>query len=409
MKSEYHQGKDNYVDVNKNNDKGSRFSPGTRPLGRFTFPSTAAIFVGTVLLLNTAVIVFRTGFGCKGSLRSMALEKNEYKIDNSLEVEERGIIPTDITEVDLKTEKNEETMHTELIDNSLSLDVEEEQGIIPTDIAEARGDGSKKAESSIPQVLWQTAKSHNAPADVAKIMSTWSSLNPKLDQRLLDDFEVLSFMIHHFNSSVAKAFHDLPLPVMRADFFRLAVMYHEGGIYADVDVSTNVSIHDWQHDDYGPIIDSCDVVIGMENNFNASNWGFASVKEHIFFQKAIELSLSKFLEHDVDITFEHFVHHSTGPGVFTDALVYLARKAGCEWDGKGGRAQEMYLSCRPLLKEKYGICYVNEATQRKWFQNHYSSQHSNLQSEDWVESWLEARARIWGFSPTDSVWKSPPS
>ena len=175
-------------------------------------------------------------------------------------------------------------------------------------------------------------------------------------------------------------------------------MYHEGGIYADVDVSSNIPIHDWQYDDYGAIMDSCDVVIGMENNFNVSNWGFASVKEHILFQKAIEVSLSRFLEHSVDITFEHFVHHTTGPGVFTDALVYLARKAGCEWDGKGGRAQEMYLSCRPLLKEKYGICYVDESTQRKWFQNHYSSQHSNLQSEDWVESWLEARARIWKFS-----------
>jgi len=42
------------------------------------------------------------------------------------------------------------------------------------------------------------------------------------------------------------------------------------------------------------------------------------------------------------------------------------------------------------MKEKYSICFVDQATQRKWFQNHYSSQHSNLQSDDWVVSWTKA-------------------
>ena len=318
LPSEHHQGQDGDVDVNKKQKgKGSRFSPGTLCHGRFT---PAAIFAGTALLL-TLPIIFGSGFGGKGSLRSLALVENENKIDNSVEVVE-------------------------------------EQRITPTDVTEARGDDSKKEEASIPQVLWQTAKSHNAPADVAQIMSTWSSLNPNLDQRLLDDFEVISFMMQHFNTSVVKAFQNLPLAVMRADFFRLAVMYHEGGIYADVDVSSNVPIHDWQYDDYGPIMDSCDVVIGMENNAHVSNWGFASVKEHILFQKAIELSLSRFLEHDVDISNnEYFIHHTTGSGMFTDAVKYLAEKAGCEWDdvGNSAHAQGLYDSCRVTMKEKYNI------------------------------------------------------
>jgi FkbM family methyltransferase len=377
---------DGDIDDNKYNYKGSRFSHGTRRHGRFTLPA-AAIFVGTALLLNAAAIIFGSGFGGKGSLRlrSLSLVENEDKIDNSLqvvEVEKRRIIPPDIAEVDLKKEKNNEEK---------------------TVITEARGDDPKKVEASIPQVLWQTAKSHNAPADVAKIMSTWSIMNPNLDQRLLDDFEVLSFMMQHFNSSVVKAFKNLPLPAMRADFFRLAVMYHEGGIYADVDVSSNVPIHEWQYDDYGPVMESCDVVIGMDEEVHVSNWGFASVKEHILFQKAIELSLSRFLEHGVDVTYEHFVHYTTGPGVFTDALMYLARKAGCVWEGKGARAQEMYHSCRSLLKEKYSICYVDDATQRKWFLNHYSSHHSNLQSEDWVKSWKETAQELYATATKKQV------
>jgi hypothetical protein len=128
LPSEYHQGQDGDVDVNKNQKgKGSRFSPGTCRHGRFTFPP-AAIFAGTALLL-TLPILFGTGFGGKGSLRSLALVKIEDKTDNSLEVIE-------------------------------------ERGIIPADIAEARGDDSKKEKASIPQVIWQTAKSHNVPSDV---------------------------------------------------------------------------------------------------------------------------------------------------------------------------------------------------------------------------------------------------
>jgi len=94
-------------------DKGSRFSPGTRRHGRFTFPP-AAIFVGTALLLNAVAIIFGSGFGGKGSLRlgSLALVENEDTIDNSVEVIE-------------------------------------ERGIIPADIAEARGDDSKKEDASI--------------------------------------------------------------------------------------------------------------------------------------------------------------------------------------------------------------------------------------------------------------------
>ena len=96
LPSEHHQ--DGDVDVNKKQkDKGSRFSLGTLRHGRFTFPP-AAIFVGTALLL-TLPIIFGSGFGGKGSLRSLALVKTEDTIDNSVEViEEQGIIPADIAD-----------------------------------------------------------------------------------------------------------------------------------------------------------------------------------------------------------------------------------------------------------------------------------------------------------------------
>jgi mannosyltransferase OCH1-like enzyme len=222
-----------------------------------------------------------------------------------------------------------------------------------------------------PQVIWQTAKSHNPPPAVANIMSTWKDKNPGWDQRLLDDAEVDAFMVQHFNESVVAAFRKLPVPVMRADFFRLAVVYHLGGIYADVDVECSVPIHDWWFDG---AVQKCEVVVGMENDIHVSNWGFASVKHHLLFQQAIDVSLSRFVEHGVNTSWEHFVHATTGPGVSTTALADLARAAGCKWNELPGAIREIYESCRVTLKEEYNICFVNEITQRKWFHNHYASQ-----------------------------------
>jgi hypothetical protein len=221
----------------------------------------------------------------------------------------------------------------------------------------------------IPKVIWQTAKSHNAPAAVAKIMSTWRDKNPGWDQCLLDDAEVDVFMVQHFNESVVAAFRKLPLPVMRADFFRLAVVYHLGGTYADVDVECSVPINDWA-------VNKCEVVIGAEppHEVNVCNWGFASVKHHLLFQRAIDMSLSRFVNQDIDFSYEHFVHHTTGPGVLTTALADSARSAGCIWNEVPGTVREIYKSCRAILQEQYNICFVDGNTQDKWFHNHFSSQ-----------------------------------
>ena len=207
--------------------------------------------------------------------------------------------------------------------------------------------GGLYTKSSIPRIIWQTAKSHNPPLAAKKIMKTWESLNPGWTRFLLDDKDLVKFMSSNFNQTVVDAFQNLPLPVMRADFFRLAAMYYEGGIYADVDVECNVPIQTW---DEGAI-DRCEAVVGMENDSHICNWGFASRKGHPLFQRAMELSLSRFVDTAVDITNPHFVHGTTGPGIFTEALRDIAEQVGCVSE----EAKGLYSMCRDVLKEKYRI------------------------------------------------------
>ena len=214
------------------------------------------------------------------------------------------------------------------------------------------------------------------------------------------------FMSSHFNQTVVNSFQNLPLPVMKADFFRLAIMYYEGGIYADVDVQCNKPIQIWDgnaDNDQGggggaaaAAIDKCEVILGMENDCHVLNWAFASRKNHPLFQQAMDLSLSRFVNMTIDLSQEHFVHETTGPRVFTLAVKDIAKDVGCVIPNNDNNdtktyAKDLYRMCRDVLKEKYGLCLYDQQTQESWFKNHYSSQKKELQSENWLSSWTEER------------------
>ena len=256
-----------------------------------------------------------------------------------------------------------------------------------------------KTKSSIPHIIWQTAKSHKTPPRASrKIINSWYKHNPTWKRQLLDDDELLNFMNAHFNKTVVESYLNLPLAVMRADFFRYAVIYFDGGVYADVDVQLKKSIEKWSDN----AIDKCDVIIGLENDEHICNWGFAGRSKHLLFQKAVELSLERFVSQEISLLDESTVHVVTGPELFTDAVSRLAKEGGCSdlivSKKDKNNAKELYDRCRDLLKEKYNVCLYDKQTQEGWFKNHYASQNFVLQSSDFVSSWIDHR--------NDSVFKT---
>lgn len=78
-------------------------------------------------------------------------------------------------------------------------------------------------KTSVPHTLWQTSKSHEgAPPLATQLFQSWSAYNPTYVHFLLDDAEIETFVLEHYNSTVLKAFRDMPVGVMRADAFRCA-------------------------------------------------------------------------------------------------------------------------------------------------------------------------------------------
>jgi len=100
----------------------------------------------------------------------------------------------------------------------------------------------------IPNILWQSWKTKDIPRVVKPLTDSWQKSNPQLEKRFMDDAECSQFILDHFGKSVHELYLQLPQPIMRADFWRVAVVYVHGGYYSDLDIECNTSLNNLIHD-----------------------------------------------------------------------------------------------------------------------------------------------------------------
>lgn len=132
----------------------------------------------------------------------------------------------------------------------------------------------------IPSILWQTWKTQDIPGSVKKQADSWKISNPQLQIKLMDDQQCSDFILEHFGKNVHEQYHQLPLPIMRADFWRLAIVYIYGGYYSDLDITCNQNISSF-------INLKVDAVWMRELN-NISNYFFGAKPKHPILKEAMD-------------------------------------------------------------------------------------------------------------------------
>jgi mannosyltransferase OCH1-like enzyme len=198
------------------------------------------------------------------------------------------------------------------------------------------------------------------------LQRSWVNKNPSMAMQLLDDAEAAASIADFYGQEVAQLYVAYPLGVMRADFWRYAVLYARGGIYADVDTECLKSVQQWfppwshpregagspvftKEADEAKGIDSaaagpdasaagpgveatlgsleyasltwadCSFVAALENDVHMCQWVIASVPDHPILRAVLHAAL-KSLEGGVKCAYEHMVHAHTGPGVWTEGI-----------------------------------------------------------------------------------------
>jgi hypothetical protein len=168
----------------------------------------------------------------------------------------------------------------------------------------------------VPKKIWQTYKTnfHELPRYASDAAHTWVFLNPIWDYGYMNDEEMLKFVEENFDSEWVEIFKACPLGVMRADIWRIMVVYIHGGIYADLDTVCNVQIDKWM-----PQLRDKKLIVNAEHEVHIQQWTFAAEPRHPALKHTLDL-IKEGLENP-DYNDPHFVHVLTGPKAFTVGIL----------------------------------------------------------------------------------------
>lgn len=129
-------------------------------------------------------------------------------------------------------------------------------------------------ETKFPAYIWQTWKSTPANGEFKfrEQEATWSEQHPSFIHEVITD-QVAVHLLRLLYASVPEvleAYNALPLPVLKADFFRYLILLARGGIYSDIDTYAIRSATEWIPDSVPH--EAVGLVIGIEADPDRPDW-----------------------------------------------------------------------------------------------------------------------------------------
>lgn len=131
-------------------------------------------------------------------------------------------------------------------------------------------------ESKFPAYIWQTWKYTPASGEFAEPLriaeASWTEKHPSFVHEVITD-DVAVHLIRHLYASipeVQEAYNTLPMPVMKADFFRYLILLARGGIYSDIDTTALKPAFEWVPESISR--SSFGLVIGIEADPDRPDW-----------------------------------------------------------------------------------------------------------------------------------------
>ncbi|KAK2748906.1 membrane-bound alpha-1,6- mannosyltransferase Initiation-specific [Myotisia sp. PD_48] len=131
-------------------------------------------------------------------------------------------------------------------------------------------------ESKLPAYIWQTWKHTPASGRFSEklrpLEASWTEAHPGFVHQVLDNNGALYLLKYLYAAfpEILDAYQSMPLPVLRADFFRYLVLLARGGIYTDIDTYAIKSATEWLPDSFDR--STIGLIIGIEADPNREDW-----------------------------------------------------------------------------------------------------------------------------------------
>ncbi|MCJ1474030.1 membrane-bound alpha-1,6- mannosyltransferase Initiation-specific [Lambiella insularis] len=131
-------------------------------------------------------------------------------------------------------------------------------------------------EGKFPAYIWQTWKSTPASGDFSDDLrgseASWTEKHPDFIHEVITDQTAVHLIKYLYASvpEIIEAYNALPVPVLKADFFRYLILLARGGIYSDIDTMALKSAVDWIPKEVPP--SSVGLIIGIEADPDRPDW-----------------------------------------------------------------------------------------------------------------------------------------
>ena len=131
-------------------------------------------------------------------------------------------------------------------------------------------------EGKFPAYIWQTWKAGPGDAGFEEKLrpmeASWSELHPGFIHEVINDATAANLIRYLYASvpEVVEAYNALPVPVLKADFFRYLILLARGGIYSDIDTTALKTATDWLPKTVPP--SSVGLIVGIEADPDRPDW-----------------------------------------------------------------------------------------------------------------------------------------
>lgn len=178
-------------------------------------------------------------------------------------------------------------------------------------------------------MIHQTWKSSELDNQLKKYQNSWLRLNPEFQYHFYDDQDCLNFICQYY-PLYAAVYHHLQTGVQKADFFRYLIIYHYGGIYADIDMECYkafdcfISLRGLILSIETKISQTHQSMLNYLHPFQLANCIFAAEPKHWFLKKVLD-HITNLVMKNICINTEDDIEGMTGPRMLT-RLFYELKK-----------------------------------------------------------------------------------
>ncbi|KAL2816233.1 hypothetical protein BDW59DRAFT_153371 [Aspergillus cavernicola] len=147
-----------------------------------------------------------------------------------------------------------------------------------------------QASLSFPAKIWHKCGPKGVDEKTQQLVDLWLEKNPNFRHELLTDESADQYVRENYAHwpEVLETYMSLTVPILKADFLRVLILYADGGIWSDLDVSCEVPVSGWVPDKIAKDTEHpVNVVVGIEFD----GWQFTSwtvmAKPHLQHFKAV--------------------------------------------------------------------------------------------------------------------------